>query len=153
MLKAELANMRGQGYDGCAANCNEWQVEWSPIYNSTSDSTDTIFPLRYANHRLNLALVHSSGKAIIRNTLTCVNSCSVFLISRIFLVKIHQKLVKKLSKTRHKLVKNSSKTRHKLVKNVNNSSKTHQKLVKTRKNSSKSRQKLAKSSSNPRNNS
>jgi len=142
---------------------NEWQVEWSPIYNSTSDSTDTIFPLRYANHRLNLALVHSSGKAIIRNTLTCVNSCSVFLISSrvIYMARVighgqgyfYNFSRQNSSKTRQKIVKNSSQTRQKLVKNVNNSSKTHQKLVKTRKNSSKFRQKLAKSSSNPRNNS
>ena len=141
IAKSLIGDLNAEGWVGQYARprirrmCgNEWQVEWSPIYNSTTDSTDTIFPLRYANHRLNLALVHSSGKAIIRNTLTCVNSCSVFLISSrvIYMARVighgqgyfYNFSRQNSSKTRQKIVKNSSQTRQKLVKN---SSQTRQK--------------------------
>jgi Domain of unknown function (DUF4371)/hAT family C-terminal dimerisation region len=71
----ELANMRGQGYDGCAAMSGKL----NGVQTIIRRQFPTALYFHCANHRLNLALVHSSEEPLIRNTLTCVNSCSVFL--------------------------------------------------------------------------
>jgi len=73
----DLANMRGQGYDGCAAMGGR--------LNGVQVIIGRQFPkalyFHCANHRLNLALVHSSEEPLIRNTLTHINSCAVLFSS------------------------------------------------------------------------